>query len=371
MREHIELILDTTVLRAYPTLQSEALATLSSLTNAGTISVHVPWIVAEEWRAAAAGKRTETAQRLDKALQDFRRISRGRPEIDQTLGVISEALERLSKDNASFVDRCWDDFVCDLAVLLHDVGVEDTENVFDAYFRGGDPFPTARERTHIPDAFIFQCASRIAADLDAVSFISADNNLRTMVAKLSNVTVYSDLDEFLASDSVQAMISALAPPDLKFNLHAWLDASRDAAENQMQFELQQFMPRYQFLSDVPSYPTVYRVHELTAPPNIDTTYFYLLDFNPVKIGAFMTAVAIAMVSSPVVPADQIDGFNEAEIKRLGSPEPHVVTISLTASFVIEPVTSTTAAIPTSDQFTVELDGVRDIYLVVLPQSKDA
>ena len=88
------------------------------------------------------------------------------------------------------------------------VGAHHGRTVIEDYFAGTSTFEKPKNRDDFPDAFIFQCAKDLVAELNTeLHCVIADNNLRQKLSQIQNIRVYSSTADLVQSEVISNAVS--------------------------------------------------------------------------------------------------------------------------------------------------------------------
>jgi len=203
----IHVLLDTSIYRNDPPRRRAGFQTLTKLCTAREITLYVPSIVKREFISHFANK---GEAQLAETLAKVKKLSKA-PASDETRGTVRKAvgaLEALTGKYAEFIDSSFDHWLNEVHAEVRELRPECVSDVLDKYFTGGAPFKQIKDRDDFPDAFIWQIVNDVAAGLDELVVVVADNNLREAVSAIAKVRVFENLDAFIESQEVQALFAA-------------------------------------------------------------------------------------------------------------------------------------------------------------------
>ena len=183
----IHLVIDSSVFRRSPRLDSREFVVLSEMMDAEKVTLHVPYVVERE---VATALEQNQRQRLTNAISNMSKALAYDPTGPKSTK-LGNALEELKED--------LDDLVSERVAALSKwikkhkavrlaLTLEQSNNALEAYFKGDPPLKQAKSRKDIPDSFIFQqiidLKKHCGADLVVVV---EDGALRTAYALLAKM----------------------------------------------------------------------------------------------------------------------------------------------------------------------------------------
>ncbi|WP_367382309.1 PIN domain-containing protein [Stenotrophomonas cyclobalanopsidis] len=225
----LKVVLDTNVYSGDKFRLGQAFKTLGSLCQNGHVEVMLPYIVRREFETQLDTNAAEILAAFEKAST---RLAAGpipgdlRAELDELRRKFkTRKQEVIGSHSADFAVWRQEHAVSEMA-LSGDHAVAAMEN----YFAAGAPFKSAKTREDIPDAMLYQAVIDLA-NAGSVIFVCNDRKLAISVADIGSITHYGDLNEFLASTEVQAIIAQHDTANDVANLLLRLKALTDTLPN--------------------------------------------------------------------------------------------------------------------------------------------
>lgn len=168
------------------------------------VRIHVPELVIREVATNIAQKAVASEVRGLVALAHWD----GTPEVKDAI----DTVKGLKADRDQIVDRVRDaieTWVESIAGVMVPISSMDPEAVFDDYFLGRGPFKdAAKERTRIPDAFIFHYVKDLLDELrgldDEVLVVTSDKALSESLGHLAGVRVFPTISDLLTRSGIQS-----------------------------------------------------------------------------------------------------------------------------------------------------------------------
>ncbi|QNN76821.1 DUF4935 domain-containing protein [Pseudoxanthomonas mexicana] len=201
----LKVILDTNVYTSDRFRQGQGFKTLSTLCTNGHTEVLLPHIVKREFETQLDANAAKVIAEFEKA---SKQLARGpipkdlRAELDTLREKFkTRKPEVIGSHAASFAEWQQAHGVSELA-LNGDHAVAAMLN----YFTGGPPFKSAKKRDDIPDALLYQQVVDLAQQ-GPIVFVCKDATLSASVGGIANITHYADLNSFVASPQIQAVIA--------------------------------------------------------------------------------------------------------------------------------------------------------------------
>jgi hypothetical protein len=202
----IHVLIDTSILRSSPNLQSEAFKALRFLKHTGKIQVHIPYFVQQEFISSQKLAFQDGAVDIRKTLKGIERLPMTKSkqrEIDTKAADLQRALDE-AKDGVSIR---FGKLVAKMRGKIHEVQPSHGARVAADYFSGAAPFQVAKSRKDIPDSFIWQVVKDVSQEVRNLHVVTADKLMLEACDTLPNVTGYAKLDEFIDSDSCRPLLT--------------------------------------------------------------------------------------------------------------------------------------------------------------------
>jgi hypothetical protein len=86
------------------------------------------------------------------------------------------------------------------------------------YFSGAPPFTSPKQRTDIPDSFIWQTISDLTQEHEMICVVSNDGALYKAAAEKTGIKAYRQLDDFIESDECQSELRSIEADTVVQNL---------------------------------------------------------------------------------------------------------------------------------------------------------
>jgi hypothetical protein len=156
--------LDTSALPRHPGHLGVGFERIGQLVDSGLIKIHLSTVVAKEWESQFAEDFVDV---VNKAKPPLERLLR-HPWADEIQGqrTIRAASERLNRIGINeIVNRRFKRLLKRIQADVLPVGAHHGRAVIEDYFAGTPPFEKPKNRDDFPDAFIYQCAKDLVAEL--------------------------------------------------------------------------------------------------------------------------------------------------------------------------------------------------------------
>ena len=179
---------------------------LTSLGKSGLIQLHIPYIVEKEYVSQLTKQETD---KFKSASSSMNSIKRSHFVSDTNETFFKETISKLSKLEKSAISKIEQQFTRWIKVskaIVHNIKENHAGKVFEKYFKGAKPFSQQKNRSDIPDAFIYEAIKDISQSEQDVHVICNDKNLRESFSSDSGITTYESLDDFIKTKTCQNLL---------------------------------------------------------------------------------------------------------------------------------------------------------------------
>ena len=246
-------------------------ARLFGLAKDGVIKLFVPRIVKDEVRTRLLAGTQKTIKTILDALRALERDPLSeRIELKDLIGVMLDKLNAAAADLNSMSGNHMGDLLRKLNGRI--VGQQDpvADRVFEAYFRGHSPFARAKERDHLPDAFVFFSIQVYAKrECRDICIVTNDEKLTSAFQKAEYLVLFKSVDDFLGSDQLSAaLVGVQAEKDWLRRLPAvrrWLLRYEEEVTDEIGRSVERFVHENETIEDnrLPSYNSTARITNLS------------------------------------------------------------------------------------------------------------
>lgn len=187
----LQVMLDTSILRDDPGRRKAAFVRFEQLARQGLVTVHLSWLVQEEFISGLT-------ERYRKALRDARAALQSVPALmlDRIGADLKQRVVALRSDVETIVRDDFTRWVSDIGVHVHPATGDHTAGMLQRYFGGRPPFRQVKERHDIPDALIWECALSVATDCGPLHFVAGDTGFEGATPN-SDVRYHTSLAAFV------------------------------------------------------------------------------------------------------------------------------------------------------------------------------
>lgn len=204
MEKNIPLMLDSTILKQVPKLNSELFNELIKYTRANLYSLYISEIVEQEfvsWARDEAQNAYDAVTKATKSLNKYYEepsIFGLKLDFSATIMIAGNEINGILKK----VTENWVSFKEKTNVTVIPILPEHGKIVMDAYFSGGKPFSNVKNRSDIPDAFIFCSLNEILRSNEKVVFVSGDKKF-TRAIQCETIICFESLSDLFSSGPVK------------------------------------------------------------------------------------------------------------------------------------------------------------------------
>jgi len=200
MEKNIPIMLDSTILKQVPKLNSALFNELVKYIRADLYSLYVSEIVEKEyisWIRDEAQNSYDLVAKATNALNKYYEepsILGFKFEFNSTISIAESHINGILKK----VNDNWISFKEKSKATVISIHPEHGKTVMDAYFSGGKPFSKIKNRNDIPDAFIFCALNELLKSNEKVVFISSDKKF-TEEIQCENIICFDNLSKLFSS----------------------------------------------------------------------------------------------------------------------------------------------------------------------------
>lgn len=204
----IHLVLDTNIYRHDPERNGLNFTAIERLSRVNILLLHIPYVVEREFQTQ---QREIYFNSLAKAISSLSGLSRRK--LSQTM---LDEINGLKKKLESESEKILFEVENELIVWAKSIGanrfplcIDQAYNSLEAYFQGKPPLSAPKAREDIPDSFIVQAIKKLCVDKETIHVVSGDKKIREAFIDDKNITVYTNLNEFVESDFIQNELKEL------------------------------------------------------------------------------------------------------------------------------------------------------------------
>lgn len=199
MISQIPLMLDSTVYKQIPKLNSQLFKLLIKYTRIGIFKFYISEIVENEYLTWIQEESQEALNKVVSATESIKKYYDD-PEIfgikmnyNITATIAKSQIDGVIKN----LIANWETFKNKTSMTVLPIDKNHGRLVMNAYFKGEPPFKKRKNRSDIPDAFIYYTLQDLLKDNTKVVFVSSDKEFAKCI-KSEKIIVFSGLPELFA-----------------------------------------------------------------------------------------------------------------------------------------------------------------------------
>ncbi len=202
------VVLDTNIYRKNPKRKGLAFLALERLAKAGSIHLHLPYIVEREFQTQQVA---QYKKEFDAAIGGLESLIKKGAESAHiaTLDEMLATLRKTAPAVLAYVEQALPNWVAKIGGSRHAITEEQATLAMEAYFRGAPPLKAPKVRDDIPDSFIYQVIADLAKKRKPLTVIAEDEKIAQASELIEGVDVYRSLIAFIDSAPVQAELIEL------------------------------------------------------------------------------------------------------------------------------------------------------------------
>jgi hypothetical protein len=280
----IHVFIDTSSLPLHPKHVGVGFERLCQLVRDKVVRVYLSAVVVKEWQSHLV---QDFENVVDETSKPFKKLLK-HPWAQElpNKNLFQEAAELLGSLNPSDIaNRGFQDLLAQLQPNILQIGAHHGQSITDDYFSGAPPFQRVKNRDDIPDAFIYHSAKDLVSQLGDLYCVIADNNLRGKLAQIQNISVYSKLDDFVASELITSLVSKQLQEQNWRSYFLQLPSELSSQIKYLSSELHELLTDELAFSEI-SHPKIpddnnmARVVFVDEPKNIEFDLTSIKDFGP-------------------------------------------------------------------------------------------
>lgn len=199
----IFVVIDSSILKQDLTFTAFFYQLLKVLVDSQAIQIVLPEIVIDECQSEIKKKIEKLCASLEQDCSETFKFLSKTNNIKDTIklkdAIISEVSVLRTESEASMRR-----FLKDYKVKKVEYSKGITETALKLYFAGEGPVKEVKNRSDLPDAFIYAAIKKIEINHTPLHFICADNHLRECVSKIKSINTHQRIDEFFEHDDIKA-----------------------------------------------------------------------------------------------------------------------------------------------------------------------
>jgi len=333
--EHV--LIDTSIYRADPKRSKPAFRALSRLARAGSVQIHIPKYVREEFlsqQSYAIGKQTAAIRAAADAILRSTSEANLRTYAENTVQMIAK-IEQGVREWTTNEFQAW---ITECRVREYPIQPDHGQRVTEAYFGGVAPFRAPKHRDDFPDAFIWQAALDLVQEHGELSVVSADGGLRDAADKHADMLAYKTLDEFIQTGACQDALDDLSPEIVAENVErvkALLPSAKDQLVHRLAIGIVNALAgrtvRHPAIPDDNNEATILMVGE---PERVDLGFDQIDEYGDGEVGVPFKANVDCTLNYAIYKADYY-ALNDAEDISIGERNRHYFDAEQDYSITVE------------------------------------
>jgi len=204
----IEVVLDTSIFRQDPKREKSAFRALKRLCWQNKVQLHIPEFVKREFLSQQEDLIAKDLDAIRSSANSLLRRTR-RKELTRYATKVVRGAEEVCPKITAEVGEEFAKWMSESNAKGQRIKSEHTQQVINDYFEGNPPFKTRKNRSDIPDSFIWQAICDISERTREVHIVANDGALLQAVKSKPGLISYSTLEEFIESPVCQTAIRQL------------------------------------------------------------------------------------------------------------------------------------------------------------------
>jgi PIN domain len=213
----IQLVLDTSILRNDPKREKAAFRAIERLAKVGLLKLHIPYYVKQEFVTQQTEIIAKKLNEIDSGAKAILRYS-AKEELVAYAQATKDQAEAILGSSKKLVADEFDRWLAETHAIVHSVKPDHGQRVTEGYFSGAQPFTSIKQRSDIPDSFIWQTILDVSKEHTPLTIVSNDGALFKAADQNGDLIAYKTLEEFVQSADVQDEIKTLSKGIMSTNL---------------------------------------------------------------------------------------------------------------------------------------------------------
>jgi hypothetical protein len=213
----MDVAIDTSILRQDPKREKAAMRALGRLASGGKVAVHMPEVVQREFVSQQTAELENRLRNVETALSSILRIS-ANGELSEFAEQVANRAKRLSTEAAEMAASEFSGWLTATDAIVYRIVGDHGRRVMDAYFNGTAPYKSPKNRSDIPDSFIWECVLDIQKGCGTLHIVSSDGALFQAASGHPGLIDHNSLEEFIQSDACQIALREVAAENVLANM---------------------------------------------------------------------------------------------------------------------------------------------------------
>ncbi len=201
MKKSISIMLDTSIYKQTPKLNSELFKRFIKYSQIGFFKLYISEIIENEyitWIKKESQDAHENVVKSTEALNKFYE----KPDffgLNLRYNITAEIAQTQINEILKKVLENWNTYKKETKAIVIPIHDTDGKQVMNAYFNGSKPFKAVKNRLDIPDAFIYFAIIRILKTVDKMVFITRDKDFSNRINN-ERIKVFENLTELFSKE---------------------------------------------------------------------------------------------------------------------------------------------------------------------------
>lgn len=201
----LHVVIDSSIYRQDLKRITTGFRAIARLAAARRIQIHVPYYIQQETITGQSKVLSDRFSDVMSKLSSVERVTGHTATLSATRQILDQA-KQLHKSVVRTAEEEFASWIAHTHALTHKLDDSHGRRVTDAYFTGGPPFKSLKNRSDIPDSFIYESIQDLANLYGMLHVIVADKNLGANCERLANASVYTSVDQFVRRKDSQASL---------------------------------------------------------------------------------------------------------------------------------------------------------------------
>ncbi len=198
----IDVILDAEVLKRDPSRRKGPFRALIALFASDMIKLHIPEVAAKEYLTHQHDFVRNISAKALQSIKQFHRLPLQQEKLAE-LSKFEDLAREIEAESIKNIDGNFKDWCTSNNVEIPSVESTHGSQVIKAYFSGDPPFKSRKNRSDIPDAFIWMAIRDICEKAKKVALISGDKKLvASCESGPNNLECFQSIEEFLTKSGL-------------------------------------------------------------------------------------------------------------------------------------------------------------------------
>lgn len=361
--DSLALVLDSTVYKKTPRVDSELFKLLRKQCRIGNFRLFIPAVVDQEYLTWIDEQVEESFAGLQKSIRSLNRLM-PKQEVLSGFDIVTYVTSSQLTDLKKQIYENWTSFKRDTKAVVVPIAERHGPQVMNAYFKGDKPFSNRKNRGDIPDAFLMAAVMDIVGKEKSVFLVTQDRKFADSFSEIPHVIIANDLAAFFQIENVRVRSGIKVSEDAVQFAKIVLLYYKDELEARFSTIVRDETERTEiaeqllesFMEDLDPFPTV-----IVKEMRLETSLVQQVS-DHVFIVPFSANIQIEI--SYLIERGRLAQLGKERVEKLISREDHDLTYySVSEAFPTKLKGNFTVSIPTTDPATWK-DPSKDIVITV-------